>query len=886
MKELLVECKDEQRRHKVRQKKLNGIDYVEVYDDIEILQKNDPFLLVYFLNKFSDSQVNIQKENVIIEGGRRITDIKVIDLIACKAEDSEQDDCIKVLLNKIGDFSPYQVCLVEVDDKKSPKVHKEKRPFKRYKPLNGLDPRYACQEFHFRSGCPKDLDCKPENACPPKWWTQPELNYLAKDYASFRQLILDRLSLVMPDWKEHHVPDLGMTLVELLAYVGDYLSYKQDAVATEAYLGTARQRISVRRHTRLVDYDMHEGNNARTWVWVNVSGNPDPLDPEGFFFVTRFDERIPEGAILSVDKLPPPESGLYEVFEPLLGTNENDKNITFYESHNEISFYTWGDKQCCLPRGATKATLRDEWADEVDVRSQEQRAENNQQSHKILINKAPSERKRGLNLKIGDVLIFEEKISPTTGKEEDADPSHVHAVRLTGVEKEVDRLNDQPVLEIEWRPEDALPVPLCISAIGDPPDCKYREDISVAHGNVILVDHGRSVKKEELGSVSSTQEEQVCLREGCPSDLITHPKKFRPILKQGPITFRQPIDIDGPASTALAQNPRQAQPVIYLNSQLHSSHSFERWIPKLHLLDSHWDDPHFVAEMDQEGRVHLRFGDGDLGRQPQVGEVFTANYRIGNGPAGNVGAGAIAHLVLKSKMSGVRMEPHNPFPAQGGYPPEPIEEVKLFAPHAYHKKLQRAITDEDYSALVMNQFDTEVQRAAATLRWTGSCYEVLIAIDPKDQILDLDDLIQRVENYLEKYRRVGHDLVVREARYVPLDIEMTVCVRPGYLRGHVKAALLDLFSNRRNPDGGLGFFHPDRLSFGEAIKVSKLVAVARALPGIENVMISKLQRWGELANGEIDAGILPIQSYKVPRLDNDPDFPENGRLVLVMRGGR
>ena len=50
-------------------------------------------------------------------------------------------------------------------------------------------------------------------------------------------------------------------------------------------------------------------------------------------------------------------------------------------------------------------------------------------------------------------------------------------------------------------------------------------------------------------------------------------------------------------------------------------------------------------------------------------------------------------------------------------------------------------------------------------------------------------------------------------------------------------------------------------------------------------MISKLQRWGELANGEIDAGILPIQSYKVPRLDNDPDFPENGRLVLVMRGG-
>ena len=72
----------------------------------------------------------------------------------------------------------------------------------------------------------------------------------------------------MPEWRERHVPDIGITLVELLAYVGDHLSYYQDAVATEAYLGTARQRISVRRHARLVDYQMHEGCNARAWVTI------------------------------------------------------------------------------------------------------------------------------------------------------------------------------------------------------------------------------------------------------------------------------------------------------------------------------------------------------------------------------------------------------------------------------------------------------------------------------------------------------------------------------------------------------------------------------------------------------------------------------------------
>ena len=50
-----------------------------------------------------------------------------------------------------------------------------------------------------------------------------------------------------------------MTMVELLAYAGDLLHYRLDAVATEAFLDTARLRTSVRRHARLVDYRMHDG---------------------------------------------------------------------------------------------------------------------------------------------------------------------------------------------------------------------------------------------------------------------------------------------------------------------------------------------------------------------------------------------------------------------------------------------------------------------------------------------------------------------------------------------------------------------------------------------------------------------------------------------------
>ncbi len=141
-------------------------------------------------------------------------------------------------------------------------------------PLAGFDPRLSEVEFSFKVECASDFDCKPDAQCPPAAADEPEINYLAKDYASFRRLMLDRLSAIAPGWRERNPADLGVALVELLAYVGDQLSYYQDAVATEAYLGTARRRVSVRRHARLVDYRLHEGTNARAWVAFTVRGDP------------------------------------------------------------------------------------------------------------------------------------------------------------------------------------------------------------------------------------------------------------------------------------------------------------------------------------------------------------------------------------------------------------------------------------------------------------------------------------------------------------------------------------------------------------------------------------------------------------------------------------
>lgn len=872
-------CNQELRREKVRRhKQLYGLDYLEVgqMDPAESSLDAQRVLTVYFLGRLPD-ELKLDKTSVRIEGGQRIRDIQVLDVKVCKAESSEFDDYMTVVVDRPGDFSTYVLRVVE---KKQGK----------WRPHSKFDPRYDRIAFNFKVDCPDELDCRQEAVCPPERRDEPDINYLAKDYASFRQLILDRLALVMPDWRERHVPDIGMTLVEILAYVGDHLSYFQDAVATEAYLDTARKRISVRRHARLVDYFMHEGCNARTWVCVQVCCDSIAIESKAIFFITGFKEALQNNKILlTQEELERYPAGQYEVFEPIA-----DESFSFYKDHNEINFYTWGNQFCCLPRGTTSTTLVGEWVppeepDQVMLCEQDSAliipaAEKYDLMQSTEKSEATELSIPKLYLKPGDVVIFEEVVGPKTGLPQDADPSHRHAVRLRAIEADIDPLNGQPITHITWDDEDALPFPLCLSALGPPPECKALKNVSVACGNVVLVDHGQTVE-EVLAEVPKGEIIECCKREGMLADSRQMAGRYQPVLEKLPLTFREQPDKHKPASSMLKQDVRQAKPALQIIDP--SAHVEEQqWQAQLDLLSSQSGDPHFVAELDEEGRAHLRFGNGEMGKRPEVGMIFQAKYRIGNGLAGNVGAEAISHLIVRNTSFSAVSKVRNPLPAQGGTAAEPMAEAKLFVPHAFRNELQRAIIADDYAAIVLREFKHRVQNALGKLRWNGSWYEVLVAIDPYGQEQADQALLDEISNRLHYYRRMGHDVVVRSAHRVPLDIELRICVLPNYLRGDVKAELLKIFSNKRLSDGSLGFFHVDNLTFGQDIHLSKLVAAAQTVEGIESVIVTKMQRWCELANNEIESGVLPLGPFEIARLDNDPSFPENGKLNLDMRGGR
>ena len=840
---MLYFCCDKKRRDAVIESTLNGIDFIEVHDDPSLPNEQRQRRLILHFVKAVNGAIGI--DNIVIHGGERIRNV-LIEAVVVGAE----ANILQIDVNKAGDFSIYTLYLVLSSTDPTVPV--------------GIDPQSASVDFSFKVECPSDFDCAPRRVCPPEIKTKPPINYLAKDYASFRRLMLDRMALTAPDWKSRNAADLGVSLVEMLAYVGDHLSYQQDAVQTEGYFDLARHRVSVKRHARLVDYFMHDGCNARTWVQVQVNAD-DVLLSHAFMhsgesMVTQF-----LTAIEKTETVITPHSKAHQkalklnpvVFEPIKlfeeKENESDADVEkihhLFTAHNEMSFYTWSNALCCLPKGSTNATLVGHYP----------------------------------NLKPNDVLVFEEVMGPHTGAGEDANIKHRHAVKLETVELTIDPVEGRNITNIGWHEEDATPFALCISSRTDKKHGeKLLVDVSIARGNIVLCDHGQSIAEtlkplvpEPLLTYRPAETHDRCINQ----DPEAIPVRYRPQLDQTTLTHAASYDqATTPATRAMSWGVVEAKPVIELKSELGAD--TRKWQPVRDLINSGQLENNFVTETNNDGKVTLRFGDDIRGRQPEPGSEFFAKYRIGNGVAGNIGADAIRHIVTPtSNITKVR----NILPAQGGTEKESMQNVRRKAPFAFRTQ-ERAVTEADYAEVTERQ--PGVQKAQATFRWTGSWHTVFITVDRKSGLAIDDQFSSDIRFNVEKYRMAGHDLNVDSPQFVPLEISMFVCVKPQHFRSDVKQALLTKFSAHELPDGSRGVFHPDNFTFGETMYLSPLYETAQSLPGVESVQITQFQRLHQDNTEALKAGRLTLDRLEIAQLSNDPSFRERGIFKLTLGGGK
>ena len=80
-----------------------------------------------------------------------------------------------------------------------------------------------------------------------------------------------------------------------------------------------------------------------------------------------------------------------------------------------------------------------------------------------------------------------------------------------------------------------------------------------------------------------------------------------------------------------------------------------------------------------------------------------------------------------------------------------------------------------------------------------------------------------------------------------------------------------------------GWFHPDRLSFGDAVRLGDLLAFVQGIAGVRSVTATVFRPLGD-TTGPAVRDIILLGRTKVARLDADPDFPEHGTLEVRVVG--
>ena len=282
----------------------------------------------------------------------------------------------------------------------------------------------------------------------------------------------------------------------------------------------------------------------------------------------------------------------------------------------------------------------------------------------------------------------------------------------------------------------------------------------------------------------------------------------------------------------------------------------------------------------------MRFGDGEFGSLPASDTLFRVEYRLGSGAAANVPVGAVSALQIRSVASPLALQlsaVSNPFPVTSGVNPESATEIKMLTPEAYKAETFFAVRPEDYSAQA-EKLDF-VQKAQGHFRWTGSWLSAVTAVDMEDAFELSPERRRQVEALLNCRRQAGRDVIVRDPKFVNLDLVINLCVARDAFAGQVRVRVREALFGRRGARPVQGFFDPDNFTFGTPLRRSALEAAIVAVPGVEAVTGMQIRVHGTTEFKDFDALAFEIADDELVRVENSALRPERGSVILNLEGG-
>lgn len=808
------------------QNQVTGIDFIYVHEedqrtlDVHFF-KPKPGELAPPLTDLTPEQVKIYSPS----GSESLPEVPVIDV---------EWDAIKKVIQlttaEPGDFTIYRLY---IDDER-------------------IDPYFNDIPFSFKAHCPSDLDCKlPEHECPPEEEVDFLVDYQARDFWSFRRALLDFASQRYPGWKDRLEADAGIMLAEVMSALGDELAYYQDRVAREAYLETATQRRSVRKLARLVDYHVHDGLGASTWldITVETGGAGDLTAGMDVWTVSQSQGRI----VYEIGR------GLDDII--------NEQTFNVDAARNTFLPHIWDEDDTCLGVGTTGLFIKG--------------------SHKETLSfDDPPEDPTGKW-----VLLKTSPASPDL-------PVRNWLVRLIEVEDKdsmgdplKDPVFDEFITRLKWEQAQALPFEIDLTIL------EIRGNlVPAAAGQAMEAYFSIGVDPADLGLPEDTEKDLVRAveREG----------------RDNTVAYLFSLEsTDTEELVWLGDDPLTSSPEIRLVEVEHDGVNWqevsEPWQWRRSLLgvySSQSGDQDFTLEdgiwkrvagyqrIGQE-MVHvdyasgqgktLCFGDGEFGMTPTEGTIFKVTFRVGNGSRANVPADSLTEFM---PIEAVNLEAiTNPLPVDNGMEAEDPDTVRKLAPDAFRAVTYRAVRPVDY-AEAAERLDW-VQRAGARFRWTGSWISAFVTPDPEGAVTVSPTQRQDLIRQMDRFRQAGREVIVKDPRYADIDLEIVVCVKPDSYQGEVKEKVLEALLGKKGVRPVPGFFSPDNFTFGSPLERSVLEAVIQAVPGVRTVMEMRIRRRGWHDWQEFIELTYQVADNEIIRLENDPLHPERGSLKIKMEGG-
>lgn len=156
------------------------------------------------------------------------------------------------------------------------------------------------------------------------------INYSAQDFESLKQSLISYIKSVYPlDYNNFAESDLGMMLIELVAYMGSVMSFKADLLANENYIRTARNRNNIKKLLELIGVRIKGPISSAANAKITLAEAPWSVSSD--YISIKPEQRIKQ--ITSPEDGEPLVFTLYKINTAgLVDLDNNDGNIVLYEA--------------------------------------------------------------------------------------------------------------------------------------------------------------------------------------------------------------------------------------------------------------------------------------------------------------------------------------------------------------------------------------------------------------------------------------------------------------------------------------------------------------------------------------------------------------------------